>query len=91
MTRDTLRTDPEFTKWLSLPETSVQLRKLAELVDMEVGMVGYGMTEPHFVHVNFGIQDAVRRVRNLLVDPTGTKTPKTGGLPPARYGVNTET
>ena len=88
MTRTTLREDPEFAKWLALPETAVQLRKLAEVVDIEVGTSGYGMDEPHMVHINFGIQDAVRRVRSILADPTGARAAAAPrGLPPARYGV----
>lgn len=87
MTRADLRADAEFAKWLALPETVVQLRKLAEVVDAEVGTTGYGMDAAHMVHVNFGIQDAVRRVRGVLADPTGARAPAAKGLPPARYGV----
>lgn len=87
MTRVELRGDPEFVKWLALPETTVQLRKLSEVIDVEVGTSGYGMEAPHHVHINFGIQDAVRRARSILVDPTGARTTAPKGLPPARYGV----
>lgn len=91
MTREDLKKTPGFTEWASEGQGPLFLSLLAEVVDVEVGMSGYGMHEAHYVHVNFGIQDATRRVRHILKDPTGVRTlAGKPTLPPARYGVKPE-
>jgi len=89
MTREEARAVPGFSDWCGRQDTKTFLTLMGEVVDEEVGASGYPINDPHLVHINFGVQDAVRRVRGILRDPTAIKIKPTPTLPPARYGVKT--
>lgn len=85
MTRDDLRKNDKLVEWLQQGRALGHLHALSELVDHEIGQTGYAMTDPHFVHINLGIQDAVRRTRALLKDPLTVQVKPMAPAP--TYGV----
>lgn len=86
-----LRTLPGFAEWLERSDTAAFMGAIADMVDEEVGTVSYDLRHPHLVHVNYGIQDAVRLVRELLRDPLGKERTQRPSMPPPRYGVHQDT
>ena len=86
MTRTDLIKVPGFAEWASTPEAQRFLPLLAEVVDHDIGASFYTMPEPHWVHVNLGIQDAVRRTRHILRNPL-VPAPERGPTPRPHYGI----
>lgn len=78
-----------FADWATTPDAQKFLPMLAEVVDTEVGDTGYAMPDPHWAHVNLGIQDAVRRVRRIISNPLMAPDERPAA-PPATYGIPRE-
>ena len=88
-TRDQLKTDAKFVEWVATGQKLGYMFSLAELVDDEIGNTGYPNAQPHTAHINLGVQETVRRVRNLLRDPLNDNRRPT--VPQARYGTTATT
>ena len=89
MTREELTKVPGFSQWASDPTTVKFLGLFADTIDSDLGNAPFSMEQPHFVHVNFGVSWAVRRMLILLRNPLAAP-PERVPLPPARYGVKQE-
>lgn len=83
--RELLRTDEAFSEWVAQGRRMGFLSSLSELIDQEIGELGHPLSQPHHVHVNFGIQEAVRRIRRLVKDPLSPLSRVDS--PPATYGI----
>lgn len=89
MTLNELQKVKGFAEWAATTESRRFLSMLSEVIDTEVGESAYPMKDPHMVHINFGVQDAVRRVRRIVNDPLAT--PRVlPPLPRATYQVKPE-
>ncbi len=78
-----------FADWATTPDAQKFLPLLAEVVDTEVGAAFYTMPEPHWVHINLGIQDAARRTRYIISNPLMAPDERPAA-PPATYGIPRE-